>query len=62
MSANMIDAAQCRRGKEGIAVAIGIVKWFSSENGYGFISQGAAPMYSCSKVQSRAEGYKSLGC
>jgi cold shock protein len=25
--------------KEGIAVAAGIVKWFSSQKGYGFISQ-----------------------
>ena len=30
-----VDAAPCRRGKEGIAVGTGIANWFGSENGCG---------------------------
>jgi hypothetical protein len=32
-----------RRGKEGIAVAVGIVKWFSSQIGVRFHLQGERP-------------------
>ena len=29
--------------KEGIAVTTGVVKWFSSQKGYGFVSQENGP-------------------
>ena len=50
------------RGKEGIAVATGIVQWFSFENGYGFISQGSGPDVFVHQSAIQGEGYKSLGC
>lgn len=40
----------------GIVVATGTVKWFSSQKGYGFISQENAPMCSCTTMRSRARG------
>ena len=58
----MIDAPQCRRGKEWIAVATGIVEWFSSENGYGFISEENGPDVFVHQSAIQGEGYKSLGC
>jgi len=49
-----------RRGKEGIAVAIGIVKWFSSQKGYGFISQENGPDVFVHHNAIQGEGSKGL--
>jgi CspA family cold shock protein len=49
-----------RRGKEGIAVAVGIVKWFSSQKGYGFISQENGPDVFVHHNAIQGEGSKGL--
>jgi len=49
-----------RRGKEGIAAAIGIVKWFSSQKGYGFISQENGPDVFVHHNAIQGEGSKGI--
>jgi CspA family cold shock protein len=43
-------------------VATSIVKVFSSENGYGFISQENGPDVFVHQSAIQGEGYKGLGC
>jgi CspA family cold shock protein len=49
-----------RPRKEGVAVAIGTVKWFSPEKGYGFISQQEGPDVFVHFSAIQGEGYRNL--
>jgi cold shock protein len=53
-------AGPFRPRKEGIAVATGTVKWFSSEKGFGFISQADGPDVFVHFSAIAGEGYKNL--
>jgi CspA family cold shock protein len=56
------DRSQVREGQErrGLLVATGTVKWFSSEKGYGFISQEDGPDVFVHFSSIQGEGYKNL--
>jgi len=53
-------AGSCRPRKEGIAVAAGTVKWFSSEKGFGFISQADGPDVFVHFSAIAGDGYRNL--
>jgi CspA family cold shock protein len=46
--------------KEGTLVATGVVKWFSSEKGYGFISQEGGPDVFVHYTAIQGSGYRNL--
>lgn len=50
-----------RDGKDGIAVAEGVVKWFSAEKGYGFITpdDGGRDLF-VHHTQIKMDGYRNL--
>jgi cold shock protein len=56
------DRRQVREGQErrGLLVATGTVKWFSSEKGYGFISQEDGPDVFVHFSAIQGEGYRNL--
>jgi CspA family cold shock protein len=56
------DSRQVRDGQErrGLLVATGTVKWFSSEKGYGFISQEDGPDVFVHFSSIQGEGYRNL--
>jgi cold shock protein len=56
------DRGQVRDGQErrGLLVATGTVKWFSSEKGYGFISQEDGPDVFVHFSSIQGDGYRNL--
>jgi CspA family cold shock protein len=54
------QSGSVRPRKEGIAVATGTVKWFSSEKGFGFISQEDGPDVFVHFSAISGSGYRNL--
>src|SRR5687768_6918902 len=56
------DRSQVREGQErrGLLVATGVVKWFNSEKGYGFISQENGPDVFVHFSAIQETGFRSL--
>src|SRR5438045_8859496 len=48
------------QGRRGLLVATGVVKWFSSEKGYGFISQEGGPDVFVHFSAIEGQGYRNL--
>src|SRR4051812_10664075 len=48
------------RGRRGLLVATGVVKWFSSEKGYGFLSQEGGPDVFVHFSAIQGDGYRNL--